>query len=420
MIFNSIRTRIVVYFVTMALGISLLFSLLGFLFSYNIEDTMFQRLLSDEAKRAETQLERGDVVSPTLSYVDFYSTKAQLPRAVLDVLEHEPQRIEFPGPGQRHYHLVELSHGYLLAEVSDHLVVRKAKSAMALLQLFVMFIIVLIIALLAWLLARRLVQPIQQLNTLVSKMGNQALPQGFSAEFKRDEIGMFARELDAAMQRLQAFIQREQDFTRDVSHELRTPLAISQGALCLLADSELDADQRKLLHRLQAAQDQMQQCIEALLTLAREQGFDEAPVPVLALLEAAIIECSECLGKEGKLLQTKLEQLDLELKVEPELVLQSNEQALRIIVCNLLANAFIHCKSAKICIAADAQCLTITNVGDQIDSDLLERIFQGGVKGAQSQGYGIGLALVKRLCERLSVAVSIENTKQGVCARLSW
>ena len=419
MMFTRIRTRIVFYLVATAVFSSVLFALLGLLFSYHIEDSMFNQLLSEERQRIERQINRGEAPKPTMSYMQFYLDRDQLPEEVLNVLIEEPNRVEFSGAEGKHYHLMRLEQGYLLAEVSDYLIVRKVKGDMATMQLTIMVVIALLVALVAWFIARRLIRPIDQLNSILSDVQGRQLPVGFSSGFGGDEIGMFAKELDRALSRVQAFIKREQDFTRDVSHELRTPITISQGAISLMKASRMDGEQSELVDRLQQAQDQMQQCIEGLLALAREEGFKREPVRVLPLIESAIVEHHQLLesggsGKGGK------KDIALHLEVAPDAVYRGDAQAIRIILSNLIVNAFTHTESGDIYITGTPSTLTVTNTCSPIDSQLLPDIFQSGVKGEKSSGYGIGLSLVRRLCERLDIAIIMESREHQTEVTLRW
>ncbi|QBY05440.1 HAMP domain-containing histidine kinase [Thalassotalea sp. HSM 43] len=411
MIFSQIRTRIVAYFIAMALFISVLFAALGLLFSYYIEDAMFSQLLNDEMAQVQTQIEQGQQPDTNLSFVRFYQHAEQLPKSVKDTLAEEPNRHEFYAEDGKHYHLKRSEQGYLLAEVSEYLIVRKIKGNMAKTTLIFMFIISLFVAFLSWSLAKRLIKPIDNLMQVISSVKGQELPENFSKPFAKDEIGVFARELERAMQRVRQFIEREQHFTRDVSHELRTPIAISQGALTLLNDTPLSAEQQQLSGRIGDAQLQMQQCIEGLLALARETEFSEEPVTLMPLIESCVVEHHQLLEQKD---------IELSLQVNDTAQVKSNKQALKIIISNLIGNAFNHCQQGGINIDFTNNCLTIADSGPGIDRELLPKIFQSGVKGRGSEGFGIGLSLVKRLCEKLDIDLGIDSDQNGTKIRLQW
>ncbi|MBA1332103.1 histidine kinase, partial [Candidatus Endoriftia persephone str. Guaymas] len=73
-------------------------------------------------------------------------------------------------------------------------------------------------------------------------------------------------EFDAYLQRLAAFIEREQSFTADVSHELRTPLAVIEGAVdVLLEDPGMDAARRSRVERIARSAHDMSELVTVLL-----------------------------------------------------------------------------------------------------------------------------------------------------------
>jgi len=75
---------------------------------------------------------------------------------------------------------------------------------------------------------------VSHLAEQVAKSGPNNLPTDLSRNFYEDEVGVLAKALEQSMQRVEAFVNREQQFTRDVSHELRTPVTVIKGAAELL------------------------------------------------------------------------------------------------------------------------------------------------------------------------------------------
>jgi len=117
------------------------------------------------------------------------------------------------------------------------------------------------------LLARTAIAPVVRLADKVKALTPQTLNGNlptveFAHEFHDDEIGILANTLQSSLQRIGAFVEREQRFTRDASHELRTPIAVIQGAVELqlricarrlklfygLVESQM---KEKILYRLQ-------------------------------------------------------------------------------------------------------------------------------------------------------------------------
>lgn len=409
--FTLIRTRIIVSFISIALLVSTLFIGLGFIFSYEVEDGFFRFILNSEKEQVESQLATKQTVSTHYPFVSYVASIDALPQAIFNVLQEEPNRTEFSGEGDKHYHIKALSSGYLVAEVSEQLIVRKNKGGMLGFALFFVTIILLIVILVAWLLAKRITKPIKMLDQLISNTASDTMPVRFSAQFKQDEIGVFAKALDNAFMRVQQFIEREQNFTRDASHELRTPIAISVGAVALLKETPLSQEQQVLLSRIENAQRDMQQSVSGLLAMAREQDYELSDIKLLPLIEQAIL-------LHHKLIENK--PIEIEVNVDSTATINTNHDAFKMVLSNLISNAFHHTNEGTILIEYANNHLTIRDSGCGIDKQLLNKVFDAGVKSDSSTGLGFGLAIVKRLCKRLGIDITVSSDQQGTVFTLKF
>src|SRR5690606_35705768 len=114
--------------------------------------------------------------------------------------------------------------------------------------------------------SRRLVEPVNALAERLTQIDPRERHVRIAAQFASNELEPIARSVDAFMERLEGFVEREQSFTATASHELRTPLAVIRGAVELL---ESQAAQRpasaKALARIQRAVRDMSEFTDALL-----------------------------------------------------------------------------------------------------------------------------------------------------------
>ena len=411
MTFSSIRTRIITNFIAVVLLTSVLFTGMVFIFSYYVEDAFFQQILNEEHALLQQTKISGKTYTPSKDYVQLFLSQEQLPESIRDVLRDEPERSEFSGEQGRHYHLKHTDWGILVAEVSDHLIVRKITGGIFTTLFVVMGLTTLIVVVLAFALAKRLLKPVDKLMSVLSNIKGDTMPAGFSEQFAHDEMGHFARELERTMNRIQAFITREQHFTRDVSHELRTPVSICLGATTLLKESDLTEDQRVLVDRIETAQHHMQRCIEGLLALAREQEMKSESVALLPLVESAIIEHHQLIEHKD---------IEIDLTLTPQDKVLSHPQACRIIISNLIRNAFEHTDEGQVTITFTKDTLAIRNTSDPISASALPTMFEPGVRGEASTGFGIGLSLVKRLCESLKHKIDLISDGDGTSVRVAF
>uniref|UniRef100_UPI0025D7D637 sensor histidine kinase n=1 Tax=uncultured Microbulbifer sp. TaxID=348147 RepID=UPI0025D7D637 len=261
---------------------------------------------------------------------------------------------------------------------------------------------------------RRAVAPVTQLAKVVAEID----PEQLSAEdYKRiessrfgdDEVGVLAETIEKTLERISAFVERERYFTGSASHELRTPITVIMGAIELLEQSDLSAADVKVVDRVKQATFEMEATIEMFLCLAREtdNGLYDEQFLVTPLVTQAI-------DQQRHLLNGKSVDIDIDDLVKPSV--HGHPQAFSIAVNNLVRNAFEHTLNGQvpITIRIREQELFVTN---QVCIDADDR---HPPTESPSQGYGLGLGIVQRLCERNGWSFSLHADEAHVVARLSW
>ncbi|BBN83825.1 two-component sensor histidine kinase [Pseudoalteromonas sp. A25] len=413
---TQLRNRIVTYFVGSTLLTSILFGLSSFFIAYNVEDEFFYDLLKDEVKVVQAQISQGQSPKPRLNFVRYIHKQEQLPASVLTLLREEPNRREFSGENGQHFHLLSLhgQQGYLLAEVSEHLVVRKFTEGMVYFLLIIFAfacLIAIVMGFASYKISKRLLKPLDDIMEILTNAPVDKLPQGFASNFNNDEIGAFAKTLESALARIRAFINREQLFTRDVSHELRTPVTISQGALTLLKQTELNKQQTSLVQRIDLAQQQIEQSLSILLALAREDTLVRGQSRLLLAIEQSVIQQYEHLADKD---------IKLAINVDAQVEVPIAQASLLILLNNLLGNAFKYTTKGKISISYRDNTLCIEDTGQGIGNDQQMQVFEAGVKGENSQGLGLGLNIVKRLCEKLELHYQLSSSGSGTRVEITF
>ena len=440
-------------FTLFTLGVSAVLGVFAMSFAYSVEDSFIEATLS----RAATEMEARHRLSglwpmPPQAFMQRYDTAASLPDDLRLAWQAEPRRREFAGTQGRHYHLhwldrprgappgrspdppvPDIRHPLLVAEVSALLVVRPLRR-----ELLVWWaagsggLTLAALGLAAWR-ARRISAPLVRLADAIARSrpgdgSNRSTPSiRFAVDSRDDEVGLLARHLDALTARTQALIDREQVFTRDVSHELRTPLAVlGMASERMLGRNDLPADVASQLQQMRQALWDLEQTVNTLLVLAREEhapavsggmsadraaGTAPAALAVLPLLERVVLEqASRLQGKD----------IQLEIDVSPALRLDLPPGVLHILLSNLVGNAFSHCEPGPVRLAADAQGLHLHNRSHTLPPGLSERLGQPFQKGAASAGLGLGLAIVHRLAEHQGMQLSLSQADGSTRVQLLW
>lgn len=211
-------------------------------------------------------------------------------------------------------------------------------------------------------------------------------------------VALRTRELLAANRELESF-------SYSVSHDLRAPLrAIDGFARALMEDygRQLDARGLDYLNRITAASERMFQLIEDLLGLSRISRSELARQPVDASAIVRIITEQLVLSQPARA---------VEFDIEDGVLLYADHRMLRVMLENLLENAFkftLHKPDARICFGScqgsgGPKVCFVRDNGAGFDMQYAEKLF-GAFQRLHSNrefpGSGIGLATVQRIINR--------------------
>ena len=243
--------------------------------------------------------------------------------------------------------------------------------------------------------------------------GKNTAPAIAAAASPGDEIDELTRAFDHYLTRLAAFIERERAFAADASHELRTPLAVIRAAAEVLADDpRLTPDQAVRIARIERATVEMAELIAALLLLAREETTSTEESCDATRIAADCIERYRPLALSRDT-HIGLDAATVQLRAPPALF--------AIVVTNLVHNAVAHTREGRIAVTLDASTLVVRDTGSGIRGEALGHVFERYYRGADSAGAGIGLSLIKRICDRIDWRIDLQSDPvKGTTATLKF
>jgi signal transduction histidine kinase len=262
-------------------------------------------------------------------------------------------------------------------------------------------------------LSRRVMSPVTDLARRVQAMGQTGRPEPLRQYFANDEVGQLASALDSYSDKLTALVERDREFNADVSHELRTPLAVISSTTELLLAGESVSDKlRERLKRIERAAKQSTELTNALLLLSRSERsapIDGETTEVGAIVEQVVEVYRSHLGKKP---------VDVKVVTEQPLEVVAPSSVVAVALGNLIGNAFKYTQKGEvvITIGAGRGKVTVEDSGPGIKPEEAEKLFERGVRGASagsSKGAGLGLAIVRRLCELYDWRVSLAPRPQG-------
>ena len=204
--------------------------------------------------------------------------------------------------------------------------------------------------------------------------------------------------------RLDAFVERERNFTRDASHELRTPLTVMKVAVDVLADEDMSPFAQRSLARIRRSVREMEALIETFLVLARESDSGLRDEDFLAndVVGAEVARYRELLA--GKPVQ-------LEMIERARFALHAPPRVFAVMIGNLIRNACLYTEQGSVTVEVEANDVRVTDTGSGMSEDDLERAFQPFYRGSRTgrRGHGIGLAIVRRIADRYHWQVTLES-----------
>jgi signal transduction histidine kinase len=282
-------------------------------------------------------------------------------------------------------------------------------------------LVLLLIYLFAWLSyrqSRNAISPVIKLAYIVEQFDfrRQSLAQLDLNELRRtsdSDVIKLIDALDHFTERLEQFIQREKNFTRDASHELRTPLAVIKSSLALLQKrSDFLPNENQSIARIDHTLRDMESLIETLLLLAREESspLPEEDVLINDLLIMLMEQINQAIGND---------KVSLEIEQNCLLLIPAAEKVLAILFSNLLRNAFIYTRQGVISITIGDRQVSISDTGIGMSQHQLEHVFEPFYRAhADSNGHGLGLTIVTQLCNRYGWKLKIRS-KQGEGTRIT-
>ena len=231
---------------------------------------------------------------------------------------------------------------------------------------------------------------------------------------RRDELGDLARAFDRMARAVNELDGAKSDFVANVSHELRTPLTslrLSVGNLIDGVTGDLDPRQERALKRIEGDLERLVTLVGDLLEMARIDAGAVAPTRerlVLSELASSCVEALEPLASERA----------VELEVLGEGELDADRAMLQRVVINLLDNAIkFSPHEARVRILLADREIRIEDEGPGVPPDESERIFESFRRGAKGDdgrcGFGLGLAIVRRLTELQGGSVQVESASRA-------
>ena len=268
---------------------------------------------------------------------------------------------------------------------------------------------------LGWFVAGRALRPLRTITAAARDISAASLGERLALGGPHDELRELGDTFDGLLARLEASFRAQRQFIANASHELRTPLArqrvISQVAL---ADPGATIETLAAAHeRVLASGAQLEQLIEALLTLARGQaGLDEPEPFDLAAVTRQVLAARQS--------ETEHRNLTLHMALGPAPAAGSPRLAERL-AANIVDNALRHnVPGGQVDVTTATRdsraVLSVANTGPAVSPAAVGRLFQPFQRlgtDRTSRGEGLGLSIVQAIADAHDASITARPQPEG-------
>jgi signal transduction histidine kinase len=256
------------------------------------------------------------------------------------------------------------------------------------------------------------------LSQAAHAIGHGELSRRLAVSPRMDEIDVLSSEVNVALGRLEASVTALKQVTTDIAHDLKTPI----GRAFLALDDALSSEHPDEVKSAVAVSLQeltsLAKTFDALLRIAQiESRSRRAQFVEINLVDLVrdIHEIYEVIAsEEGHLLRMVVLEGELRLQGDPDLIRQ--------MMTNLLANSMRHTPTGTAIVLELVRheksiALTISDNGPGVPeaerSKVLERFYRLD-KSRTTEGSGLGLSMVKAICELHDARIELSDNAPGL------
>jgi len=206
-----------------------------------------------------------------------------------------------------------------------------------------------------------------------------------------------------ALKPLRDALRLTEEFIKDILHDFNTPLSVLRLNITMLSD---DLGNNRKIKRVQNA-------VQNILNLQSNlRAYLHSHVT-----QQELFELRRFIEERVELLAPNYRNVSFVITV-PVTILETNKDAFGRIVDNLLSNAGkYNKKDGKIFIRLEEDIFIIEDTGKGIQNP--KKVFERFYK-EQERGIGIGLHIVKKLCDELGIEITLESKLgEGTIFRLN-
>ncbi len=292
--------------------------------------------------------------------------------------------------------------------------------------LFGLPIVILIVSAGGYVLVRRSLKPVEDIRATAEKITFGNLSNRLPVAKTGDALENLSTTLNQMLARLDNAYQQLSRFSADASHELRTPLTIMRGELESIAQREsgLSDHLRERIGSVLEEAERLSRITENLFAISRLDAGEARIEPITFYLVDLVKTTTDQM-----LLLAEEKDIEITVNALHPVKVRGDAARLKQVVVNLLDNAIKYTSNGGNIIITTSivdhkAILTIADTGIGIPAEALPHIFErfyraDKVRSREQGGAGLGLSIVRAICQAHGGTVEIESTEnKGTTCRV--
>jgi len=233
---------------------------------------------------------------------------------------------------------------------------------------------------------------------------------------RTEELRVANHELTRVNKELEGLEEAKNEFINIISHEIRTPLNGIMGSLQLM---QMDLNDSKTLNRMKLLHD----------SVLRLEKFSEKIILISELrskrysLQFETINLKQILNEVLEIFGNDIREKNIKVRldVSDTLVAESDPYLLRVCIANLIENSLrLSQPESELFVSAtftgEQFAVAIEDQAGGVDEQLIAKLFRpfSMIEKFVNWNAGLGLYLVKLICENIAASIDFRNVNKGV------
>lgn len=288
-------------------------------------------------------------------------------------------------------------------------------------------LILIILFFIARLIAGKSIAPVKMITATSSKITKDNLKERITLPKNKDELYILSKTINNLLDRIENAVEREKQFTSDASHELRTPLTVLKGTLeVLIRKSRSQTEYEEKIQSSIFEVDRLNNLVDQLMLMARFENQKQSLKIEKIYLNALILDTLAMYSEK-----IKAKKLIIKNSFLSEYFIESDNYLVSIVISNILSNAIKYSVdygevNISISVNNNTTVCTISDNGIGISNVDLDKILNPFYRSnptnhPEIKGQGLGLSIVKRVCNLLDISLNIESkVDKGTTVKLTF